>query len=92
MLSVKDVHPSQNQRPTDKFKGSCWHNHTVRRQDCVCSGAVRAVFYCSARLAVCPHACESSVGTMSTCVLILKKIELCANVHWCICTSLRVSV
>lgn len=90
MLSGEAVHPSHNQRSADKFKGSCWHNRTVRRQDCVCSCVVKAVFHCSATLGVYPHACKSSVGTTATCILILKKVRLCANVHWCVCVSLRV--
>lgn len=56
----------------------------------VCSRAVKAVFHCSATLGVYPHACKSSVGTTATCILILKKVRLCANVHWCVCASLRV--
>lgn len=44
MLSVKNIHSSQNQRPAEKFKGSCRHNRTGERRDCVFPYAFKVVF------------------------------------------------
>lgn len=83
MLSVKDVYSSQNQRPADKFEGSCWHNRTVGR----C-----AFVHVHVHLKQCLPTCTQVVASM--CILIQKhtKSVLCESVCWCVCALFRVPI